>query len=199
MPSWIPDRWATDPRRGLERPRSWSGFFFFLSLATLLGVAKHGIPQYLGETGSALTDFILSLAAGLAVLHAEAATIQAHVRAPSLRRWLRRAALGKFALFVVGTALTASFPLVILDTALGLVPVTLAEWAAFRRGQRSAGWVAGGVAFSSSAALVYLLNVPSHTWFDHRDLAHVLMMVTLLLIFQGVRRPSALAPKPSMP
>lgn len=189
MPPWIPDRWDTDPGVHSDRPPSWSGFFLFLGIATLLGAANHGIPQYLAGLPLTLTVFASSLAAGLGILHAEAATIRGLVRSDSLRGWLRRGALGKFVVFAVAIGLTQSFLVVILNTALGLVPVTMAECAASRRGNRNSGWVAGGLAFSSVTASVYLLPISSLPRIDHRDLAHILMMVSVLMIYLGVRNP----------
>jgi hypothetical protein len=132
--------------------------------------------------------FVSSLASGLGILHAEAAAVRSHAQTSSARRWLRRGALAKFAVFFVAISLTESFVTVILNTALGLIPVMLVEYAAFRRGQRNRGWIAGGLAFSSLAALVYLLGTPSYPWFGQKDLAHIVMMATLLMIHRGVSR-----------
>jgi len=190
MPRPIPDGWEDHRETAPERARSWSGFFFFLAFATLLGAAKHGIPQYLPGGPLFLAVFASSVASGLSILHAEATTIGTYARRPSLRRWLRRGALGKLAALILAALLTPTIATVMLDTTLGLVPIMLVEYGAFRRGRLGSGWVAAGVAFSSLAALVYLLGIPSHPWFDQKDLAHLLMMGTLIMIYLGVRKSS---------
>jgi hypothetical protein len=183
-PSNGPDSRARDGRAG-----SWSGFFFFTGIATLLGAAKHGIPHYLAPVPLDLTVLASGFGSGIGVFYAEVATLQAHFGPGPLRRWLRRGALAQLAVFALVLALNRSFIVVTVNTALGLVPVMVAEYLAFRRGNRRAGWVAGGLAFSSVTALVYLLKLSVHPWFDHNDLAHVMMMASLLLIYRGVRVP----------
>jgi len=189
IPRPIPDHWEPGPTA--DPGRSWSGFFFFLAFATLLGAAKDGFPHYLTGLPLYFTVFGSSLASGLGVLHAEAAAVQIHVRPPSLRRRLRLISLGKFALLVVAIALHDSIGFVIANTALGLVPIMVAEYRVFREGRTDNGWIAGGIALSSLAAFAYLLEVPSYPWFDHRDLPHILMMGTLAMIFVGVGRHAA--------
>ncbi|MGW8266414.1 MAG: DUF6962 family protein [Longimicrobiales bacterium] len=183
----LPGSRAERIRPGPDVPHPWSGFFLFLGLATLFGAAKHGLPHYLAGSPLALTIFASSLAGGVSTLHAEVATIRARVGPSRLRGWLERGAYGKLALFTVALLMSRSFLVVVADTALGLLPVMLAEGLAFRRGDRGAGWVAGGLALSCATALIYLLEITLHPWFNHNDFAHVLMMASLLMIYRGVR------------
>jgi hypothetical protein len=217
IPRPIPDQWGSGTSAGLSEvqtsaaegafpvlePRppsdpshSWSGFFFFLGFATLLGAAKDGFPHYLEGLPLYFTVFGSSLASGLGVLHAEAAAVRRHVQSRSLSRRLRLLSLGKFTVLGVAIALHDSIGFVIANTALGLVPIMVVEYRAFRRGHGASAWIAGGIAVSSLAAFAYILEVPSYPWFDHRDLPHVLMMATLVMIFRGVGpRPSG-GPRP---
>lgn len=182
-----PGSWTERVQRGPDGPHPWSGFFFFLGLATLFGAAKHGFPHYLAGFPLTVTIFASSLAGGVSTLHAELATIRARVDPGRLRGWLERGAYGKLALFTVALSMSRSFLVVVTDTALGLLPVMLAEGLAFRRGDRGAGWVAGGLALSCATALIYLLGIALHPWFNHNDFAHVLMMASLLMIYRGVK------------
>jgi len=195
LPRWFPDWWESGPTTRSDQLRPWSAFFFFLSIATLLGAAKHGIPQYLEGVPLSLTVFASSLAAGLAILNAEAATVSGHSPVPAARRWFKKVSLGKFALFLLAISFSGSFLVVIVNSALGLGPVMIVAFAAFRLGHRESGWVAGGLALSLLAASAYVAGIPSHPWFGAADLAHVLMMATLLMIYRGVRR----SPEPGAP
>ena len=194
LPGWIPEDGDGNFEDG---PHPWSGFFFFMGPAILFGAAKHGVPHYLAGLPLAATVFASSLAAGLATLHLEAATIRARVGSESLRRWLRRGALCKFAVFAVAIVANDSILLVVVDAALGLILVTVAEVRADRSGTRKRGRVVvGGLVFPTLAASAYILNVSIHAWFNHKDLAHVLMMVSLWVLYRGVRRPPHHPPLP---
>ncbi len=167
----------------------WTKFFLFFSIATLLGAMKHGLPHYLAGFPLSLVVFGSSLAAGIGVLCAEMAAARTYVRTSRARAWVRRATWGKFALFLIVISVNSSFLVVILNAALGFVPIMVADYAAFRRGYQGVGWIAGGLTVSSLAAAFYLLGFPNHPWFEYRDLGHLLMMVTVFMIYEGVRKP----------
>ena len=152
---------------------------------------KHGLPHYLAGFPLSFVVFGSSLTAGIGVLCVEMAAAQTYVRTSRARGWTRRAAEGKFVLFLLFISLSSSFLVVIVNAALGFIPIMVADYAAFRRGYRGAGWIAGGLAVSSVAVVFYLLGFPNHPWFEYRDLGHLLMMVTVLMIYEGARKPTA--------
>ncbi len=192
VPVWIPGTRFGNPRGGPALHHPWSAFYYYLAIANLLSVAKHGFPNYLTGVPLAVTVFLSYLAAGLGILHLEEGTIRAHVKRVDLRRWLQRGALGKFALFVVAITAIRSILFVVADAVSGLLPVLAAEGLSIRLETPQSRWIAGGLAVSLLAVLGYLLRLSAHAWFDHRDLGHVLMMLGLWMFYRGVRAPPGL-------
>jgi len=189
--SLSPEASGKPPTDPLGPSASWTYFFLFFSVATLLGAVKHGLPHYLTGFPFSLVVFGSSLAAGIGVLFAEMAAAQTYVRTSRARAWTRRAAKGKFVLFLLFISLSSSFLVVIVNAALGFVPIMVADYAGFRHGYRGTGWIGGGLTVSSLAAAFYLLGFPNHPWFEYRDLGHLLMMVTVFMIYEGARKPAA--------
>jgi hypothetical protein len=172
--------------RGSRSPRFWSRFFLYTGLASLLGIPKHGLAELLSGPPLTVVIFGSSLASGFGVMFAEWATLRRWVRSPRLRRWLLFASAGKVGAFAGFLASSHTMTPVIVNTALGLIPVMVVEGVAGLRGNRGGRWVAGGLAVSALGAPVHLLELGFHTWFSHDDLAHVFMMVALAMIYRGV-------------
>ena len=187
VPGGIPGNGHGQLEADAVQHHPWSGFYFFMAIANLLSVAKHGIPNYLTAGFLAVTVFLSYLAAGLGILHLEEGTIRGHVKRAVPRRWLQRGAYGKFALFVIAIAVIRSILFVVVDAVSGLIPVLVAEGLSVRLVTPQSRWIAGGLLVSVLAVLGYLLQLSAHAWFDHRDLGHVLMMLGLWMFYRGVR------------
>ena len=75
--------------------------------------------------------------------------------------------------------------LLIAHSAVGLIPVIIAEALSYRRGISRGMWVAGGLTISMMTGLVYVFGLSLGRWFNHIDIAHVLMGVSFYLILRG--------------
>lgn len=165
----------------------WRLFFFFTGAAFLLGIPKHGFVEVLPGRLLTLVIYASSLSAGFGVLFAEWATILTRSRSRSGQgHWILASYL-KVAVFGTVLAFTLNMTTVIVNSALGLVPIMVLEGLAGLRGDRNGRWIAGGFALSALAAPIHLMELGFSPWFIHDDLAHVIMMVTLWMVWRGVR------------
>ncbi len=76
-----------------------------------------------------------------------------------------------------------------LDLAIGMTPVLIAAAWAGLRGCPASRWIALGLVVSLGAGAVYALELGLHSWFNHIDVAHVLLMITVAFVFHGIHRP----------
>ena len=169
----------------------WAGFFLFLGLAAFLGTFKHGIPHYLAPFAMGLIVVGSGGACGIAILLAEAETIQVQVRRKSFQRLLRVAAVMRFALSLGALILFRSFLIVVVNAAIGLGFLVVGSIRASREGEDAAAWRAWGLGVSVLAGGAYLLGPSSFPWFDPIDQGHVILMLSLLFIFRGVGVPDS--------
>ncbi len=177
-----------DLRAGAEaRPRLWSGFFSMMAIATLAGVAKHGFQHELPASGVFLVLWASNLAGGLSTYFAQRASLAFH--APEHRQRLVDRLLGaQLFLFLAGNiVLGPRLILLLVNTAVGLLPVIGAEASAFRRGHPGAGWIAGGLSLSIATGAVYATGLSVGSWLNHVDIAHLLMGVSFWLMVRGCR------------
>ncbi len=174
--------------------RHWARFFAGMSVATLAGAAKHGLPHVLEAGAWASVLWTSSLAAGWAVFEAQRAMIYQAARGGH-RVVLGRAAKAQLAL-LLGACLTLGprIDLLIAHTVLGLLPVMLleAKAAARARERRRHARIAAGLAVSFLSGVAYGLGASFGPWLTHVDIAHVFMALSYHLIasgFAGIKVP----------
>jgi hypothetical protein len=178
------------------RSRLWGGFFSMMAIATLAGALKHGFEHQLSETGFLLVLWVSNVASGIAVYHAQRATSVTHAPEHLKRRFDRLFQI-QFFLFLAGNVvLGPQILLVIVNMAVGLLPVIGVEAMALRRGYPGSGWVVGGLSFSTLPGAVFLTGLSIGRWLNHIDIAHVLMGVSFWLIVRAFR-PAVDAPRAS--
>jgi hypothetical protein len=161
-----------------------------MSVATLAGVPKHGAPHMLGSTQLSIVLWLSSLASGLAVWWAQKATVAA---GDGRRRTVLEVVVALQLLAYIGAniALGPRMSVLVVNTAIGLLPVTYAHMAVARRGNRSGAWIARGLCVSMLTGVVYAAQLSLGPWLTHVDISHALMGVTYYMILRGASSPSA--------
>ena len=176
------------------RSRLWSGFFLMMAIATFAGVVKHGFQHELSETGLFLVLWLSSVASGISTYFAQRASLVFH--APEhLERRFDRLLQAQLLLFLAGNVvLGPRLLLLLVNTAIGLLPVIGVEARAFHRGHPGAGWIAGGLSLSIVTGAVYAAAFSVGSWLNHIDIAHLLIGASFWLMVRGCR-PYLIAPR----
>lgn len=166
--------------------QAWGAFFFAMSTATLAGVVKHGARHLLVPDVLTAVLAVCNMAGGSAVYFAQRAEEERRSRrAGDLRRHLPAAQLAVFT--AANVLLGPEILIVIVHTAVGLIPVIGAEGARARTAP-GAGRIAVGLSASLLSGLPYVLGLSLGPWFNHIDLTHVLMGVGFALLWSGLDR-----------
>jgi len=168
-----------------EWSRLWALFFLCMSAATLAGVLKHGFPFPRPSAAHELVLWVSNLGSAASVYYAQRATRASRT---TVERSGALTALPPFQVTAFIAACLVVGPemwLVVVNTAVGLIPVLVAESRAAQRGSTSSAWIAAGLGVSMLPALVYTGRFSVGPWFNHIDLAHVLMGLSFFLMLQG--------------
>lgn len=168
--------------------RYWGLFFLFMAVATLAGAAKHGYPAD-ARDGMWRVVFLLSnTAAGISMACAGLATVETWVGNAALQRWLRRALGIQVVAVGVGSLLWTSFAPTLAGTVVVLGPVLAVEAVAAVHGRRGSRAIAAGLMICALTGGLYVLETSVGPWLNHIDLGHLLMFVSLGLVYYGVVR-----------
>jgi len=169
------------------RARLWSGFFIIMALATFAGAFKHGVPHLLGEAGFAAVLAVSNLGSGVSTYFAQRATITCCEPASIRARYRLLIGIQLAAFLIANVIIGPRLFLLIINSAVGLLPV-IANEALHSRSVPGAKLVAIGLSISILTGVVYIAGVSAGSWFNHIDLAHVIMAVSFLIVFLGARQ-----------
>lgn len=156
-----------------------------VGLGAAAGGVVHGAVHQIGEQGWRLLWRITLLLAGLANALLVAAIV-VEVAPPSVLPLLLALVAARFVAFAVGAWRDYRFRRVVLDSAVALLVVALAQlwaWAVLRA--PSAPWLLAAVVVSVAGGLLQQRGVGLHRRFNHNDLYHAVQMVALYLFFRG--------------
>jgi hypothetical protein len=170
---------------------SWRYFFLFMGISTFLGAITHAV--FLSPEQKNYHYFWLSmqLFSGLSVYFAQLATIQSitNSKIPIYKSEKTSLLICRiqFIVFAIAVLFYQNFLVVVINSTLGFLMVLYIHALSGKKyGNRPAGWIAAGITISFMTAIVYTLKLSFNQWFNFKDIAHVIMMVSICFIFYGV-------------
>lgn len=169
----------------------WKLFFLFMGCSTFIGGITHAVFEN-HQTNSYLLFWItMQILSGLSVYAAQVATIYSipNSNIPIYRSEYKSLLFCRiqFLLFAIGTVILQNFLIVVVNSTLGFLMVLYIHALSGKKyGNRPAGWIALGITVSFLTAIIYTLKISINDWFNFKDIAHVIMMVSVCFIFYGV-------------
>lgn len=174
---------SADPQTSIEA-RGWSLFFLFSSMAYLSGVPVHGFSWYFPQE----IHFYIWLAMGwmqnLAVVFAQFATAKWYF--PGQVKWIRPLIILQFAFFCALMIFIRKFAAVNIDVALAMVPIACWNFYLHSKKKLATGRVGWGILFAAIAGVAVIFKIMLTDWFSYNDIAHVLVVGSLLIIYSGL-------------
>lgn len=162
----------------------WSVFFLILSLATLAGALGHGL--YTGkDNGFQLTARCLGLAS---VMIAEMAALRFDFMKP-YSKLLQTLFIFQFLTALTLLLRTHSFRIVAVNGTIGMgIIVSAIHLIAWRKDITGSNLILLGILINAIAGIVHKFALAPHIWFNHNDLAHVLMIFGLMAFAKGAQQ-----------
>lgn len=168
-----------------DRGGYWSLFFLAMAVTTLAGAPKHGLPHLMSAAAYQTVLWISNLGSAASVYFAQRATLVSRAGATWDSRLTRLSQLQLVLFLIANLVLGPEMSLVVANTAVGLLPVIVAEAMPMRRGERDGAWIAGGLGLSLLTGIVYVASLGLGRWLNHVDIAHFLMAASFALMVRG--------------
>ncbi len=164
----------------------WSYFFLSLGTATFIGVFTHLFSHY-NPTWLRLIGWCFS---GLTAYFAQAASIQQLTKEKT--GTLMLISKVEFVLFLIALYWFQTFGVVLVITVISLLTVLGVQgYGVISSVLKGSEWILIGFIVSALTAVGRLMNLSIHpVWFNHHDVAHLLMVFAALLILFGVKKAS---------
>lgn len=159
----------------------WAVFFLILGISTMVGGFAHLFWQYTGIYLKMVSWFL----AGGVTFYAQLATAEMlNDRAKPL---LRRMALLELGVFLVCLSIFRDFMVVIVNSIVGLFLIVamthIYQYVKLR--EVGSGWIFFGLLIILATPAIHIAQISPHRWFNHMDLAHLILGIGLYIMYLG--------------
>ena len=164
-----------------------SGFMLMLGLSSAFGALAHAAHYEWGMVFYQIVFFMMNATSFVSIYYCFRATLEYTRPQGKTRDLLIRIVLVYFAALLVLCLLINSFLLIKIHAGLVLIYTLAAHlWALKNRTEKGNGLVVTGFVVSFLPLLVHSLKISLHTYFNYKDISHVIMIIALMIIYAGV-------------
>jgi hypothetical protein len=165
----------------------WKCFFGLMALSSFAGGCSHAF--FAVHQGAAYKAFWLSMQALniLSVFYMQRGTLYSALKDSTKKKYWNISYHVQLVVFFAAVFIFQNFLVVIINTVISLIPVMLIHFADAKRNRQNL-WIAYGIVVLFITAGINAAKLSIHPYFNYLDLAHVLIMLNLLLMYTGVKR-----------
>ncbi|MBL7931561.1 MAG: hypothetical protein JNL60_06660 [Bacteroidia bacterium] len=168
--------------------RQMSLFMFLLGTSMAFGGAGHAIHYQLGVGFFNLILFFMNAFSLLAMYYCFMGPYTYYKAGKEPAPLTRYLILTWILLMLVYSMIVQNFALIKIHAGLGLIYALTIHWIMYKRYQhRGSREVIIGVFVAFLPIIVHSLKISFDEWFNHKDIAHVLMIISLVIICRGVK------------
>lgn len=171
-------------------------YFLIMALATFLGgILGHAFQYAVGLTWK-LPGWLVSM---LSVMYIERSSIKhaSPIINQKFAKFLSVANVVELLTFAALSFSTLNFFYIQVHSAygLGLVVLPLHFWVYWNTRNEGSRIIFLSVIFATLAAFFYTSEIGLHKWFNHLDLAHTVMAISLYFFYRGARKLEVMKPE----
>lgn len=130
---------------------------------------------------------VMQLTSGMSVFYAQRSVISAQISNNKQKRILERFTLFQFIVFVPCVLLFMDFKVVAINSAIGLFQLLYLTFPQKVNVWNYNSMVSSGFIISFASIYVNRNQLSFASWFNYNDVAHMIMLLSLFLIYSGVK------------
>lgn len=167
--------------------KDWARFFLFLAYSTFCGGLAHAIFNRESNPVYDVIWLLMQLFSGIAVYYALNAAIHSEIKYTRQQNFLRRAAYLQLLIFLPCVLYFFNFKVVAVNSSIAIVALLIIYLFSKQSTWVHRALITSGFLISVIAVYVNYTKTSLAPWFNHNDLSHVIMFLSLLLIYKGVK------------
>lgn len=168
--------------------RQMTWFMFMLGISMAFGGAGHAVHHQLGLSFFNVLLFFMNAFSLLAMYFCFMGPYTYFKAGKKPAAWLRYTILGWLVLMLVYSMIAQNFTLIKIHAGLGLIYALTVHWIMYKRFHHpGSGKIVIGMCVSFLPIIVHSLKLSFGEWFNHKDIAHVLMVISLVIICKGIQ------------
>lgn len=161
---------------------------FMLGTSSLFGAVAHSVQSQLGDAFLRVVILIMNALSLISIYFCflAAYTFFNLGKIPS-KKYIYFVKAWIFILLLV-SAVQGNFLLIKVHAGIVLFYALMVYYFVYRSNpERASGGVVVGILISFLPIVVHSLKISFHEWFNYKDIAHVIMIVSLIYIYRGAR------------
>lgn len=169
---------------------SWAMFFLFMGISTSIGTFAHGFNDAWGNTVHNILWMLMNMSVSMAVFFSLQATI---IFMSTNKYWDRLLRITNIIIligFIISTLAWNNFEILKIHTAIGVAAIFITHIVAMFQKHYGSGRIVIAFSLSLFTIIIHTYQFSFSEWFNYKDISHVLMMASLILIYTGVLKMS---------
>lgn len=170
----------------LKFEKYWRLFFLYFSFSSMIGAVAHGFKGYFNESVFNLVWLSMNLSSILITHYLLLSNLEI-VSTSDKNKGILKTAIGFISILFVGIIfLTNNFLSVKINAFISILFTIYVHIVIYRKGESGSGFILFGFTFSLLSVLVHSIKFSISSWFNYKDISHVIMNISLYIIFIGV-------------
>lgn len=163
---------------------TWSRFFLFIGLSSLIGVIVHTFSNYTPAPVHFWIWITMGLVQNIGISCAQAGTVLRY--SGKYKKLLLALIVLQYLVSAIAVIWSGEYKAVKWHVAAGMLPVMGWYFHRWAKGEKTARWIALGIAVSGITVAVHSFKISlNEAWFNYNDIAHLLIVASLLLMAKG--------------
>lgn len=165
-----------------------SRFIVLLGISTFFGGIGHTVHYQLGHFFFNTIVFLMNASSLFAVYFLFGASYGYHDRTREAKTKLVYLILAWIVLMLLISWINANFLLIKIHAAVVLLYTLFVHYQVYSKTkERGNELLILGILVSFTPILVHTMHLSLYEWFNHKDLAHLLMIISLVIIYNGLK------------
>ncbi|MDP1816996.1 MAG: hypothetical protein Q8K92_21255 [Leadbetterella sp.] len=164
----------------------WQKFFLFLGFSTLLGALAHGIFERQNNLFYNSVWLIMQISAGISIFYAQAAAF-GQLSNLKVRKLMISLSVLQFVIFLPSVFYFFDFRVVAFNSLIAMTQMIVVFFPSKIENWVYKTYISFGFFISFLTIYVHSQKLSFSKWFNHNDISHLIMYVSILLIFRGIK------------
>jgi hypothetical protein len=165
----------------------WAYFFLLIGLSSLVGSVAHGVHYQFGTFFLNTVVFLMNAISLIAIYFCfKAANMYLFLNKAQPNKNASYFVIAWIMVLLILTLIYNNFLLIKIHAGIVLLYSIIIHFITYIKKQSGSGWIAFGILISFFSIAVHSLKLSISIWFNYKDISHLIMLASSILIFAGV-------------
>lgn len=161
-------------------------FFLLIGISSTIGSIGHGSHHQFGLQFFNVVLFFMNAVSLIAIYFCFKAAYSSTTNNTSNTK-LNYFVIGWITILLLISIWLNNFLIIKIHAGIVLTYSLIAHLISHKKQNQGSGWIAVGILVSFLSIVTHSIKLSLHDWFNHKDISHIIMAISLLIIYKGVK------------